>query len=83
MYTSTPAKWNKWMPRRLLLMASDYKRVKRKGKGLRTLGRPSVLLPVAFPRHILSHYDPAAVILLEFPRMKALAGTGFEPALPS
>ena len=69
-YTSTPANWNKWMPRRPVLMASDYKRLKGKGKGLRTLGRPSVLLPVAFRRQILSPYQPAAAILLECPLMR-------------
>ena len=71
------------MPRRPVLMASDYKRLKGKGKGLRTLGRPSVLLPVAFRRQILSPYQPAAAILLECPLMKTRAGTEFESALPS
>lgn len=70
------------MPPRPLLMASDYKRVKGKGKGLRALSRPSVLLPEGFRCRILSAYEPAAVIPLERPLMKAQAGTGFEPALP-
>jgi hypothetical protein len=83
MYTSTPANRNKWMPWRLLLMARDYKRVKGEGKGIRAHRRPTVLLPVAWPRHILSHDDPAAVIRLEYPLMKTRAGTGLESALPS